>query len=432
MKSVSRSLFGKTDSTFPEKKIFVITTFVAFMFAFLGVMWNIMIGLSLIANLFVGFFVIVYFLLYYFARFKNKYNPAYAIIITLFVLSILYITNGGLTGSVPAIYIFALASFIGITNHKYHKLVLLATITNLVILIVLENLLFKDLIIKYNTLKARDLDLAFSYLSALVGSFLLLSYFKKSITLKNVELQKQNESKDLLFDIIAHDLRGPINNILGLSEVMIEQIKELKVEELQKFSKLINLESQKNFELLDSLLEWGKINMDRIQIDKAALNIYQIVDEIAHFFEEICRKKEVALRIKIPDNIYVYSDKVALKTIFRNLISNAIKFTPEGGEITVSGEESDGKFIVIKVIDNGIGMDKHLINNLFTPEINTNRMGVNGEKSVGLGLIITKELIEKQGGNLTIESEENQGSTFIFSVPKSDKSLVALNILLML
>ena len=389
-----------------------------------------MIGFSLLVNLIIGPFIIVYFLLYYFARFKNKYSPTILITVTLFALTILYITNGGLIGSVPALYIFALASFISITDHKYHKIVLLATIANLAILIILEYFFFRNMIIKYNSMSARELDLTFGYVSALVGSFLLLSYFKKSITKKNIELQKQNESKDLLFDIIAHDLRGPINNILGLSEVMIDQIKELKVEELQKFSKLINLESKKNFELLDSLLEWGKINMDRFQIDKAALNINQIVNEITKFFEEICRKKDVALHISIPEDIYVYSDKVALKTIFRNLISNAIKFTPEGGNITVSGEASDGKFVVIKVADNGIGMNKKIIDNLFSPEINTNRAGVNGEKSVGLGLIITKELIEKQGGNLTIESEENHGSTFIFTVPKSDKSLVALNILL--
>ena len=432
MKSVSHILFGETETAFSEKKIFIIITFITFIFAIVGELWNIMIGFSLFVNLIIGPFIIVYFLLYYYARFKNKYSPFILITITLFALAILYITNGGLTGSIPVLYIFALASFISITEHKYHKIVLLATIASLVVLIVLEYFFFKDLIIKYNSLHAKELDLAFSYFSALVGSFLLLSYFKKSITKKNVELQKQNESKDLLFDIIAHDLRGPINNILGLSEVMIDQIKELKVEELQKFSKLINLESKKNFELLDSLLEWGKINMDRIQIDKAALNIYQIVNEITQFFEEISQKKEIALHINIPDDIYVYSDKVALKTIFRNLISNAIKFTPKGGEITISGEEFDGKFIVIKVIDKGIGMNKQLINNLFSPEINTNRSGVNGEKSVGLGLIITKELIEKQGGNLTIESEENNGSTFIFTVPKSDKALVALNILLMM
>jgi two-component system, sensor histidine kinase and response regulator len=432
MKSVSNMLFGETESVFSEKKIFIIITFITSIYAIVGEVWNILLGFSFFVNLIISPFIIVYLLLYYYARFKNKYSPFILITINLFALSILFITNGGLTGSIPVLYIFALASFISITDHKYHKIVLLATIGNLVLLIVLEYFFFRNLVIKYNSLQAKELDLTFSYFSTLIGSFFLLSYFKNSIIKKNNELQKQNESKDLLFDIISHDLRGPINNILGLSEVMVDQIKELKVEELQKFSKLINLESKKNYELLDSLLEWGKINMDRIQIDKAALNIYQIVNEIAQFFEEMCRKKEVALNISIPEDIYVYSDKVALKTIFRNLISNAIKFTPKGGEVTISGEESDGKFIVIKVIDKGIGMNKQLIDNLFSPEINTNRTGVNGEKSVGLGLIITKELIEKQGGNLIIESEENHGSTFIFTVPKSDKSLVALNILLML
>lgn len=431
MKSVSQLLFGETESVFSEKKIFIIITFITFIYAVVGELWNIMIGFSLFVNLILGPFIIVYFLLYYYARFKNKYSATILIAITLFALSVLFITNGGLTGSIPVLYIFVLTSFISITDHKYHKIVLLVTIADLVVLIVLEYFVFRDMIINYNSLHAKELDLTFSYFCVLIGSFFLLSYFKNSIIKKNIELQKQNEAKDLLFDIISHDLRGPINNILGLSEVMAENTKELKVEELQKFSELINLESKKNFELLDSLLEWGKINMDRIQIEKTALNIYQIANEISQFFEEICRNKEVALHISIPEDIYVFSDKVALKTIFRNLISNAIKFTPSGGEITVSGEEPDDKFVVVKVTDEGIGMNKRMIDHLFSPEINTNRIGIGGEKSVGLGLIITKELIEKQGGNLTIESEENKGSTFIFTVPKSNKSLLTINTLLM-
>ena len=129
--------------------------------------------------------------------------------------------------------------------------------------------------------------------------------------------------------------------------------------------------------------------------------------------------KLIEIKRQIPPSIYVFTDITVLKTIFRNLISNAIKFTPTGGEINISIEQYSSKLIEINVKDSGIGMEKEIIDNLFYPEISTNRIGTNGEESIGLGLIITKELIVKQGGNIVIESAVDKGSTFRFTVPKS-------------
>lgn len=419
---ISGILFGQTNSIFPEKKIFIIATLFGLLSTFIGIVWNFIIGLPLILELMLGLFFVVYFSLFYFARFKNKYRPAIFIITTLLVLTVLYFTNGGLTGSVPAIYIFALATFISLTDAQYHKFILLVTLANLFGLIILENLFYEDLIIQYSNSEIMELDLAFGYLTSLTVSYFLLSYYKKNITLKNIELEELNQSKDLLFNIVAHDLQSPFSTILGFSDLMADESQNLTIKEFQKYSRIIHQESKKDFELLNSLLEWGRIHMNKIQLNPEAINLYEAANETLQFLKEKCQEKKIDIQIHIPDDIFVFSDAVALKTIMRNLISNAIKFTPSSGKIGIYGAESGYKSVTVKVKDNGIGMRKEMIDNLFRSEINTSRTGVGGEKSVGLGLVISKELIEKQGGNLVIKSQEDLGSTFEFTIAKANKT----------
>lgn len=419
-KLISDILFGQASTVFPERKIFIIATLVGLLSTFIGIVWNLIIGLTLILDFMLGLFFGVYFVLFYFARFKNKYRPLIFIITTLLVLTVLYITNGGLTGSVPAIYIFALATFISLTDAKFHKYILLVTLANLLGLILLENLFYENLIIQYSDTDIKELDLAFGYLASLTVSYFLLSYFKKNITLKNIELQKLNQSKDLLFNVVAHDLRSPFSTILGFSDLMVDESQNFTIEDFRKYSRLIQQETKKDYELLNTLLEWGRIHMDRIQLNPEAINLKETAHETVQFLTEKFQQKEIDIQLDINEDIYVYSDAVALKTILRNLISNAIKFTPGGGKINISTEESDEKNLTVKVKDNGIGMQKEIIDNLFQSEVNTNREGVGGEKSIGLGLIISRELIEKQGGNLVISSLEDQGSTFQFTIAKAN------------
>lgn len=419
-KYVSNVLFGKANSYSLEIKVFISASLITLFLAAISLIWNLYLGLPMVMNILIGIGIIVYFLLFYFARFKNRLSPLIYICTSLLFLSILYFMNGGLHGSIPPLFIIFVAISISISNSKYHILVLIVTTINLLMLIIAEIFFLEDLIIQYSNFDVRDMDLSFGYIASIVICYLLISYYKKTSTSKNEELYKINANKDLLFNIIAHDLSAPFNSILGFTEIMADESESLSLDEFQKYSEIVNKESMKANELLKSLLEWGAIQRDMVQINLQTVNLYQVTNEIVGFFDNKCTEKNIKIGIQIQREFYILADIDLLNTIIRNLVSNAIKFTPYGGAIEISTEDFDQKYITIIVKDNGIGMNKELIDNLFHQQINTNRKGTDGETTIGLGLIITKELIEKQGGVLMIESQNNQGSAFKFTVLKSN------------
>ena len=232
----------------------------------------------------------------------------------------------------------------------------------------------------------------------------------------NSELAALNSTKDKLFSIIAHDLRNPFNNILGFSEMLSKSLKELNEQEIVEFAGYINSSSQQVFNLLDNLLKWASSQTNKVQFNPEKLNLDAILKESLEPLQQASNLKEIELVIQKNDGIYVYADMEMLKTVLRNLINNAIKYTPKKGKITISFEKNDS-FALVSVIDTGIGMDKSAIDNLFVIEKSKSKQGTEGEKGSGLGLIICKEFIEKNGGLLKVSSIENKGSTFSFTIP---------------
>ena len=151
--------------------------------------------------------------------------------------------------------------------------------------------------------------------------------------------------------------------------------------------------------------------------EPASFLLKSIIAESLKSILESAGKKEIAIRFEIPEDMNVYADGYMLGSTIRNLVSNAMKFTPKGGEITIKATSTIGNFDEISVKDTGIGMNKNMMDNLFRLDEHTNRKGTEGEASTGLGLIICREFIEKHGGRLWVDSEEGKGSTFCFSLP---------------
>lgn len=422
-KYFSNILFGDKNTFSLEKRVFIAASLISLLGAITGLIWDLVLHLPIILNIVVGIFIIFYFLFYFFSRFGNRYSPILFAFVSLAFLTSLYITNSGINGSIPPLFIVFLVVFIGISNPKHQLLILIVTVTNLLALIIAEKFFLKEIIVQYSNIETKEMDISFGYVACLIISYFLLSFYKKSYTSKNAELQQSNANKDMLFRIIAHDLSAPINNVLGFTDLMTDKTESLSLGEFQKYSEIANKESIKASELLQSLLEWGEIQMNRVKINPQAVNLNQISEEIIKIFKNKWIEKEIEINIQIPKEIYAFTDVILLKTILRNLVSNAIKFTPRGGTIVISTEDFDRKYITINVKDNGIGMNKEMIDNLFHLQITTNRAGTEGEASNGLGLIITKELIEQQGGKLRIESQINLGSTFKFTVLKSNKNI---------
>lgn len=230
------------------------------------------------------------------------------------------------------------------------------------------------------------------------------------------QLRELNSTKDKLFSIIAHDLRSPFNAIIGLSELLIGKTKDLEVAKIEKYMGIIHSTAKNTLTLLDNLLTWAKSQTGSSIYQPEKTNLPAIISEIAAEAKSIAKIKNVTVNHIQSDDFKVYADENMLKTILRNLISNAIKYTHPNGEIAISAEQNQNN-IEITVSDNGVGMDEETQNKLFQIDTNITNTGTADEKGSGLGLIICKEFVEKHGGEIWIESEPGKGSSFTFSLP---------------
>ena len=237
------------------------------------------------------------------------------------------------------------------------------------------------------------------------------------IRLRNLDLQKINGEKDKFFSIIAHDLRGPFSGFLSLTETLAKRLPDMTLKEIQEITLMMRKSAVHLFRLLGNLLEWSRLQRGLIVFQPKTFILRPKIDTSISFITDMASNKEISINSLVSDDMVVNADENMLESILRNLLTNAVKFTKKGGAITISAQKCSDKFVEISVIDTGIGMNQHLLNQLFRLDVITNRKGTGGEYSSGLGLIICRDLIEKHGGRLEVDSEEGKGSTFRFTLP---------------
>jgi signal transduction histidine kinase len=192
---------------------------------------------------------------------------------------------------------------------------------------------------------------------------------------------------------------------------------EMTLDELQNIARVMKNSSSNIYNLLGNLLEWSRMQRELTTFEPVSFILMPKINEILLIILDSATKKEISVNYTIPENLVVFADENMLASIIRNLVTNAIKFTPKQGNITVSAQLKGENFVEISVTDTGIGMNKKMIENLFILDVNTNRKGTDGELSTGLGLMICRDFIEKHGGRLVIKSEAGRGSTFSFILP---------------
>jgi len=237
------------------------------------------------------------------------------------------------------------------------------------------------------------------------------------LQLKNNELYKLNLEKDKFFSIIAHDLRSPFNIFLGNTYLLVHAIPNLKLGEIQEMASSIRDSAMNLHDLLDNLLEWSRMQSAGIKCNPSPYLLLQEFERCLNPIVETAKNKEIKIEISIPENLTAFADFAMAGSTFRNLVSNALKFTKRAGQIRIEAKPLASDQVEISVKDNGIGMTKSMLGKLFRIDGQTNRKGTEGEPSTGLGLIICKQFTEAQGGKLWVESEEGKGSTFYFTLP---------------
>ncbi len=233
---------------------------------------------------------------------------------------------------------------------------------------------------------------------------------------QNLQLNELMQIKDKLLSFISHDLKNSFSTMVSIVETFGEDYKKLSTEDIELGMDVLSKHTKNNYELFENLLHWANVQHDEIPIQKIPLKLYDFMSKVFEGFDDAASRKKLKIRMRIEKDFMFYADKRIMNIVFRNLISNAMKFTPEGGKITmdaVSGE----KYTLINVSDTGVGFDQEKAARLFEIGGIHNTKGTNGETGSGFGLILCKELINKCGGEIHLKSKPGKGSVFSVMIP---------------
>ncbi|MFT6582127.1 MAG: signal transduction histidine kinase [Alphaproteobacteria bacterium] len=235
------------------------------------------------------------------------------------------------------------------------------------------------------------------------------------------DMQNLVHQRDRFFSIIAHDLRCPFNALLGFTELLATQAQNLPRASVQEYANLAHVAGRQTHKLLENLLEWSRLQTGSITYRREPFKLPEKIDESVALFGAAAAAKHIKLFMNIDVQDAVDGDPIMVDTILRNLIDNAIKFTPEGGEIEVSAAQHADS-VQLAVRDSGVGMSAETIARLFKLDDKVSTTGTNGEASSGLGLQLCHELAELHGGPIAVESQVGQGTTFSFTLPLASEA----------
>ena len=240
---------------------------------------------------------------------------------------------------------------------------------------------------------------------------------KRLILSKTEELRRTIAGRDKLYSVIAHDLRSPMGSIKMVLNMLILNLPAEKIgDEMYELLTMANQTTEDVFSLLDNLLKWTKSQIGKMNVVFQDVNLVEVVDSVIEIFNMVAGLKKISIRAEKPEKMIVTGDIDMMKTVIRNLLSNALKFSKEGSEVVLKMEEADGKAIV-SVQDYGCGISEEGQKKLLHTDTHFSTFGTNNEEGSGLGLLLCQDFVLKNGGELWFISKEGEGSTFSFSIP---------------
>ncbi|MEN8192022.1 MAG: PAS domain-containing sensor histidine kinase [Bacteroidota bacterium] len=264
-----------------------------------------------------------------------------------------------------------------------------------------------------NSIERQELDDDLNIIEKNAGDLVVLS---NKLAESEEMLKELNASKDRFFSIISHDLKNSFFSVMGLSKKLADPDNQETEDQKSHIAQLLYENSTKLYSLLENLLTWARVQRGETIYNPSDINLYELSSEIASIFELKAGEKNISLENKVEKDIKIFADQNMVNTILRNLISNALNFTNDGGNIKISSKIREND-IVVTVEDNGIGISEENQKKLFRIDQKYIGTNTNGEKGTGLGLILCKEFIDKHGKDIWIESELGKGSRFNFTLP---------------
>lgn len=232
------------------------------------------------------------------------------------------------------------------------------------------------------------------------------------------QLKDMNATKDTLISILSHDLRSPFTSIIGLTDIVLDNMAAYSRAEVKEHLQGIRSRGTATLTLLDDILSWIKVQSGKMSFHPDIVNFSAACESVVRSFHPLALTKEILINCSAVSDLEAYTDERMLQTIMRNLISNAIKFTPEKGTIRIAAV-SDSRSVLVSVSDSGVGIEPDKITRLWNITSHHTTRGTAGEEGSGYGLVLCRELVEKQGGRIWVESEVGKGTTFYFTIPQT-------------
>ncbi|MES2480011.1 MAG: HAMP domain-containing sensor histidine kinase [Bacteroidota bacterium] len=424
------NLVGDTESFSREHRAFNAVNVLSLIVMSILLPINIYLGLNVVTittTIVIGLLGIVYFL----SRFEKNYKLGMMIfaLASYGLLTITFFFNSGSKG--PSIYLFFLSFqlIIAFSIIQRHLLWMIIHIIVITALLSIEYYIPDKIPYTYRSKYDQYLDLLTSGIAVVISMYFITMYLLDSykiekqnaedratmIAAQNEKLQKLNQEKTKILSILGHDLRSPLNSITTVLNFLTNY--PLPEEHRLRLQRELLETTRNTSEMLANLLSWSSEQMHGIEPKLIQVNLLLVIHKVMEYQQLIADSKEIKINIHINDDIVVLADYNLLELTMRNIINNAIKFTPPMGAVTLSAS-IDENTCLIKVKDTGIGMNSEQMNSLFTMDIHST-YGTNNEKGIGLGLVLCKEFTEMQGGKIQVDSAEGKGSVFQLSMPLS-------------
>jgi len=420
LQSVWRDLIGSSETHILEARIFHVTCIFTILLFTCSIFFNYFIGLYALSMMLIPAVFATLFV-YYLSKFKYKHSLAVAIfcIAGNLLFAVFFLNNSGINGPSMLIYVLFFFLVMSIVPAGQRLRWLLINLMEAFALISYQYLHPRAITIKYRDPLAQHLDAGYVYCFTLLIVYFIItsiidSYNKERLLSEQRSelLQQSNQSKTKLFSILAHDLKSPLNSIQNFLEISLEV--DIEEHEKRTINTSLLRETKYTRQMLVNLLSWSKTQMDGMNVKLAKIDLQDVLEPTLQLQTSLAEEKGIMLHNHIPKNMLVVADNDMLELVIRNLVNNAIKFTPFGGEINVSAEvHAHECWIIVK--DSGIGIAKSNYQHIFTLN-SKSTYGTNNEKGVGLGLVLCKEFINLQQGKIWVNSTLGVGTTFFISL----------------
>ncbi|MBI9073534.1 MAG: HAMP domain-containing histidine kinase, partial [Melioribacteraceae bacterium] len=357
------------------------------------------------------FLIILSWLLNRYKTFNHLYLYLYFATV-IFIIALMLVNDGIHDSAILIFPVLIMASGFFLKQRVYR----LSLLFNLLVILCISFFQYTNLIVNdFN--KFVDMQ----YISNIFMTFVGMSYFMyliiKYVDYKEKKLKAVNDTKDRFLNILAHDLKNPFQSLIGISSYLKEEYEDLSNEEKLESITVLENSIKEQYNLLDELLKWGKLQSGVYKNELKKLLLKKIVDEVITSVSIIGHQKNVIIVNEIPDEFSMTGDSMLLSTMIRNIISNSLKFAHEGSHVKVSAAYENSK-VYLTIEDNGIGMNEDQISILKKRTESNITLNMEGELDSGLGLLLVGEVLKIHNGQIDIESEVGKGSKFIVSLPK--------------